>query len=49
VLANAEMKSSMAKLGLIPKIGTPQEFLTFLEAERRDWSEAITLTGVKIE
>jgi tripartite-type tricarboxylate transporter receptor subunit TctC len=49
VLASAEVKASMAKLGLIPKIGTPQQFLTFLEAERRDWSEAINLTGVKIE
>jgi tripartite-type tricarboxylate transporter receptor subunit TctC len=42
VLASAEVKASMAKLGLIPKIGSPQQFLTFLEAERRDWSEPST-------
>jgi tripartite-type tricarboxylate transporter receptor subunit TctC len=49
VLASPEMKASMAKLGLLPKIGTPQQFLTFLEAERRDWIEAVGLTGVKID
>jgi tripartite-type tricarboxylate transporter receptor subunit TctC len=49
VLASSEMKASMAKLGLLPKIGTPQQFLTFLESERRDWIEAVGLTGVKIE
>ena len=31
------------------KIGTPQQFLTFLESERRDWIEAVGLTGVKID
>lgn len=49
VLASAEMKASMAKLGLLPKIETPQQFLAFLEGERRDWIEAVNLTGVKIE
>ena len=33
VLANPELKASMAKLGLLPKTGTPQQFVTFLEAE----------------
>lgn len=49
VLASPELQASMAKLGLLPKIGTPQQFLTFLDAERRDWIEAVGLTGVKIE
>ena len=33
VLANPELKASMAKLGLMPKPGTPQQFDAFLEAE----------------
>ena len=49
VLASPEMKASMAKLGLLPKVGTPQQFLKFLEAERNDWIEAVGLTGVKID
>ena len=38
VLANPELKASMAKLGLLPKPGTPQQFNAFLEAEAREWS-----------
>jgi len=49
VLANPEMKASMAKLGLLPKPGTPQQFGAFLEDERRAWADAVSLTGVKID
>jgi tripartite-type tricarboxylate transporter receptor subunit TctC len=49
VLANPELKASMAKLGLLPKPGTPQQFNAFLEAEAREWSQAVGLTGVKID
>ncbi len=49
VLANPELKASMAKLGLMPKPGTPQQFNAFLEAEAREWSQAVGLTGVKID
>jgi tripartite-type tricarboxylate transporter receptor subunit TctC len=49
VLANPELKASMAKLGLLPKPGTPQEFAEFLKAEGRVWADAVNLTGVKVE
>jgi tripartite-type tricarboxylate transporter receptor subunit TctC len=49
VLANPELKSSMAKLGLQPKTGTPQQFGEFLEMERREWANAVGITGVKID
>jgi tripartite-type tricarboxylate transporter receptor subunit TctC len=49
VLASPELKASMAKLGLEPKPGTPQQFGAFLEAERRAWAEAVDVTGVKID
>ncbi len=49
VLANPELKASMAKLGLLPKPGTPQQFDAFLEAEAREWARAVGLTGVKID
>ena len=49
VLANPELKASMAKLGLLPKPGTPQQFGAFLEAEAREWARAVGLTGVKID
>jgi len=49
VLANPELKASMAKLGLLPKPGTRQQFGAFLEAESRAWVRAVGLTGVKID
>jgi tripartite-type tricarboxylate transporter receptor subunit TctC len=49
VLANPDLKSSMAKLGLQPKPGTPQQFGEFLEMERREWANAVGVTGVKID
>lgn len=49
VLVIPELKASMAKLGLAPKPGTPQQFAAFLEAERHAWTQAVTLTGVKID
>jgi tripartite-type tricarboxylate transporter receptor subunit TctC len=49
VLRNPELKESMAKLGLDPKPGTPQQFADFLDAEKREWGNAVQVTGVKIE
>ena len=49
VLQTPELKESMAKLGLDPKPGTPQQFADFLEAEKREWGNAVQVTGVKIE
>jgi tripartite-type tricarboxylate transporter receptor subunit TctC len=49
VLADPELQARMAKLGLLPKPGTPQEFAAFLETERREWADAVHLTGVKID
>ena len=49
VLRNPELKESMAKLGLDPKPGSPQEFADFLDAEKREWGNAVQVTGVRIE
>jgi tripartite-type tricarboxylate transporter receptor subunit TctC len=49
VLLSADMKASMAKLGLQPKASSPQEFGEFLLTEMRDWSAAVTATGVKLD
>jgi len=49
VLRNAELKESMAKLGLQPKGGSPQDFAAFLDAEKAAWANAVTTTGVKLD
>jgi tripartite-type tricarboxylate transporter receptor subunit TctC len=49
VLRSPDLKDSMAKLGLDPKPGSPKDFADFLDAERREWGNAVQVTGVKIE
>src|SRR5262249_42155982 len=49
VLRNAELKESMAKLGLQPGGGSPQEFAAFLDAEKAAWANAVATTGVKLD
>jgi len=49
VLHTAELKESMAKLGLQPKGGSPQDFAAFLDAEKAAWADAVAITGVKLD
>ncbi|MEA2907649.1 MAG: hypothetical protein QOI12_5036 [Alphaproteobacteria bacterium] len=49
VLRSRELKDSMAKLGVQPNPGTPQDFGNFLLAEMKEWSSAVTVTGVKLD
>ena len=44
-----ELIASMAKLGLQPKHGSPQDFAAFLESEKKEWAHAVEVTGVKLE
>jgi tripartite-type tricarboxylate transporter receptor subunit TctC len=44
-----EMKESMAKLGFDAKIGSPQEFATFIAEEIPRWAEIVKATGVTFE
>ena len=49
VQQSAELKASMAKLGLHPKTGSPQDFAVFLDEEKQDWANAVAVTGVKLD
>ena len=44
-----EMKESMAKLGFDAKIGSPQDFATFIAEEIPRWAEIVKTTGVTFE
>jgi tripartite-type tricarboxylate transporter receptor subunit TctC len=48
-LQSAEMKESMGKLSLDAKIGSPQEFATFIKEEIPRWNAIAKSSGVKIE
>jgi tripartite-type tricarboxylate transporter receptor subunit TctC len=48
-LRAGEMKTSMAKLGMDAKHGSPQDFAKFIAEERPRWTEIVKSTGVKTE
>jgi tripartite-type tricarboxylate transporter receptor subunit TctC len=48
-LRSDEMKAAMTKLGFDAKIGSPQDFATFIAEETPRWTEIVKATGVKAE
>jgi tripartite-type tricarboxylate transporter receptor subunit TctC len=44
-----EIRAGIAKLGIEPKIGTPQEFAALIKEEGPRWGEIVRKTGVKAE
>ena len=48
-LRSPEMKDSMKRLGFEAKIGTPQDFSTFIADELPRWAEIVRSSGVKID
>jgi tripartite-type tricarboxylate transporter receptor subunit TctC len=48
-LRSPDMKDSMAKLGMDAKIGSPQDFATFIKEETPRWTAIVKSTGVKLE
>jgi tripartite-type tricarboxylate transporter receptor subunit TctC len=48
-LRSAEMKEAMAKLGMDAKIGSPQDYATFIAEETPRWNAVVKSTGVKIQ
>jgi tripartite-type tricarboxylate transporter receptor subunit TctC len=48
-LRSAEMKEAMAKLGMDAKIGSPQDYATFIAEETPRWNAVVKSTGVKLQ
>ena len=48
-LRSDEMKAAMGKLGFDAKIGSPQDFATFIGEETPRWGAIVKATGVKLE
>lgn len=49
VLAMAEVKARLEELGAAAAPGTPEDFATLIEAQRRQWSEAVRAAQVRVE
>jgi tripartite-type tricarboxylate transporter receptor subunit TctC len=48
-LADPEYKKQMAELGVVLVGGTPEQFRSYLSAERSKWAELIQKRGIKVE
>jgi len=48
-LKSAEVRASLAKLGMEAKIGTAQDFASALAEQARDWKSVVEATGIKVD
>jgi tripartite-type tricarboxylate transporter receptor subunit TctC len=48
-LADPDYKKQMADLGVVLVGGTPEQFQTYLTAERRKWSEVVQKRGIRVD
>jgi tripartite-type tricarboxylate transporter receptor subunit TctC len=48
-LRSPETRAALDKLGIEPKITTPQEFAALVATESKKWAEIVRLAGVKID
>jgi tripartite-type tricarboxylate transporter receptor subunit TctC len=48
-LKSADVRASLAKLGIEPKMGTPRDFAIALAEQAREWKAVIDATGIKVE
>ena len=49
ILATAETKESLAKLGFTPSVGSPRDFAERIALDRQTWSAVVKLTAVQAE
>jgi tripartite-type tricarboxylate transporter receptor subunit TctC len=47
-LKSADTQGSFARLGIEPKIGTPEEFAAVIAEDAPKWAEIVRITGIKI-
>ncbi len=48
-LRTAEMQASIAKLGMVPKIASPQEFAALIAAEFGKWTTVAKTANIKVD
>jgi tripartite-type tricarboxylate transporter receptor subunit TctC len=48
-LNSAEMKASLARFRVEPKIGSPQDFGAFIASEAKKWAGVIQSAGIKVQ
>ena len=48
-LAGADAAAALARLGALPKTGTPADFAAFIAAEVPKWAAVVKLAGARID
>ncbi|HEY7665979.1 MAG TPA: tripartite tricarboxylate transporter substrate binding protein [Xanthobacteraceae bacterium] len=48
-LRSADVRASLARLGVEPRVGTPQDFAAALAEQVQEWKVVIEATGIKFE
>jgi tripartite-type tricarboxylate transporter receptor subunit TctC len=49
ILKSKEIEAVLARLSAKPKIGSPQDFATFVAAESQKWTAVVTAAGIKAD
>jgi tripartite-type tricarboxylate transporter receptor subunit TctC len=49
ILKTPELEANLAKISAKPKIGSPEDFATFMVAETQKWAEVVSSAGIKAE
>jgi tripartite-type tricarboxylate transporter receptor subunit TctC len=49
IMQSSEIEAALSKLGAQASLGSPQEFATFLAADRMKWSSIIETAGIRID
>ena len=49
IMRSREVEAALTKLGAQASLGTPEEFATFLAAERQKWSSIIQTVGIRVD
>jgi tripartite-type tricarboxylate transporter receptor subunit TctC len=49
ILSTKELEANLDLLGAKPKIGSPQDFASFMAAETQRWKEIIDRAGIKVD
>jgi tripartite-type tricarboxylate transporter receptor subunit TctC len=49
VMRSSEIESALSKLGAQASLCSPEEFTTFLAAERQKWSSIIEMAGIRVD
>jgi tripartite-type tricarboxylate transporter receptor subunit TctC len=49
ILKSPELEANLAKIGAKPKIGSPEDFASFMAAETQKWTKVVSSAGIRAD